>query len=558
MRAQYTSLAALAALVLGCQPPAPEIGIGSTTLPAEGPCPTEEQAGAADFTAEVDQLRIAIVGPDIEEKLEAKASVAQLTVDNVPAGENRTVVVYGETAGGTVLWRGMSPDVTVTSGENTALDILLSRVADLSCPRNPMQGAARAFHSATKLVDGRVLIVGGAERDQDASSVAVGATRLLATGTAEIYDPTAGRFTAIGDLTVPRMFHTATLMEDGRVAIVGGTGEALIMPVDTNNQFPISPSAPTSVIEVFDPATNTFSATLDDVVSPRVFHAATRTATGDLVITGGIAAAAGINNLSNALRTTTLCDGALTTCIGGPEMKARRAGHGLFTLDTGDVIAWGGSIETADIDGVGGFKPELLRGNGAAFEMFDLQGFTSNEINLFFPAHSQYVSFRVLAAGGLVRDRSGDFRPAAIDTGDGVARGPVYVLDGGAEDPAAWRISAGPYENNQLIPLAIDSPRFFGAAAALAGGRALLAGGFSSLTFTPASGVDLFNDNPLQVTPIAVGGEARTLRSPRGGLVATAIGDGSILLSGGETVDGAGRAPLTTGEIFMDPEDPLQ
>src|SRR6185295_8231224 len=78
----------------------------------------------------------------------------------------------------------------------------------------PSMNVARAGHSATRFADGRVLIAGG-----DAA------------GTAEIYDPTAGKFVAVGSLGVARSMHSAALLQDGRVLLVGGrdgSGNALL------------------------------------------------------------------------------------------------------------------------------------------------------------------------------------------------------------------------------------------------------------------------------------------------------------------------------------------
>jgi dihydroxyacid dehydratase/phosphogluconate dehydratase len=67
----------------------------------------------------------------------------------------------------------------------------------------------RSSATATRLSDGRVLVVGGN-----------GASGVL--GSAELYDPGAGEFTAAGQLATARSWHTATLLHDGRVLIVGG------------------------------------------------------------------------------------------------------------------------------------------------------------------------------------------------------------------------------------------------------------------------------------------------------------------------------------------------
>ncbi len=69
--------------------------------------------------------------------------------------------------------------------------------------------AARYGHTATMLPDGKVLIVGG----KNASSVL---------SSAEIYDPATGKFTLAAEMGTPRYGHTATLLPDGRVLIAGG------------------------------------------------------------------------------------------------------------------------------------------------------------------------------------------------------------------------------------------------------------------------------------------------------------------------------------------------
>jgi hypothetical protein len=65
--------------------------------------------------------------------------------------------------------------------------------------------AERRSPTATRLADGRVLIVDG-----DSTSFV------------EVYNPREGTFTAAGAMTTPRWSPTATLLADGRVLIAGG------------------------------------------------------------------------------------------------------------------------------------------------------------------------------------------------------------------------------------------------------------------------------------------------------------------------------------------------
>ncbi|MGW8248811.1 MAG: Kelch repeat-containing protein, partial [Acidiferrobacterales bacterium] len=71
---------------------------------------------------------------------------------------------------------------------------------------------ARADHTATLLADGKVLITGGRQTLNDASAL----------DTAEIYDPASGTFSNAGSVGSAHTDHTATLLQDGKVLIVGG------------------------------------------------------------------------------------------------------------------------------------------------------------------------------------------------------------------------------------------------------------------------------------------------------------------------------------------------
>src|SRR3954468_1840740 len=82
----------------------------------------------------------------------------------------------------------------------------------------------RYGHTATLLRDGRVLIAGGYT---DASGLYGGIPSTFGQGitaTAELCDPVSGQFTPTGSTTAARAYHTATLLQDGRVLIVSGRG----------------------------------------------------------------------------------------------------------------------------------------------------------------------------------------------------------------------------------------------------------------------------------------------------------------------------------------------
>ena len=79
-----------------------------------------------------------------------------------------------------------------------------------------MLGASRANHTATLLTDGQVLIAGGG------GSVD---SRFELLKSAELYDPGSGLWSSTGDLNRAQSGHTATLLSNGKVLVVGDDAE---------------------------------------------------------------------------------------------------------------------------------------------------------------------------------------------------------------------------------------------------------------------------------------------------------------------------------------------
>ena len=123
----------------------------------------------------------------------------------------------------------------------------------------------RQSHTATLLGDGRVLVVGGWGDEAISAS-------------AEVYDPASRSWTAAGSLSAPLMGVTATLLSDGSVLVAGGMDTRPVNASDT----PASASA-----ELFDPSTGTWGATID-LTQARTRHTATLLPDGTVLIAGGI------------------------------------------------------------------------------------------------------------------------------------------------------------------------------------------------------------------------------------------------------------------------------
>jgi N-acetylneuraminic acid mutarotase len=124
--------------------------------------------------------------------------------------------------------------------------------------------ASRYHHTATLLPDGRVLVVGGEQR------YAGGTVKLLSGAT--VYDPTTNLWASAGSLPYQLANQTATLMQNGRVLVVGGG--------DREPGF-------TARVEIYNPARNRWTA-VAPLPQPRAFATAALLPSGRVLVTGGI------------------------------------------------------------------------------------------------------------------------------------------------------------------------------------------------------------------------------------------------------------------------------
>ena len=219
--------------------------------------------------------------------------------------------------GGPASWLSVPPGPYLASAE------LYDPKTGTFSPTGSMT-VAREDHTATRLADGRVLIVGG--NDVGAHAVA----------SAELYDPKAGTFSPTGSMTTARGFPTATLLADGRVLIVGGNS-------GTWNFIGSSLAS----AEIYDPKTGTFSATGKMTIG-RVWDAATRLSDGRVLITGGCSDNAGSFLFLSSAEIFDPKTGKFSPT--GP-MADKRLYHTATRLSDGRVLVAGGGGDYV----VGGF-----------------------------------------------------------------------------------------------------------------------------------------------------------------------------------------------------------
>ena len=83
----------------------------------------------------------------------------------------------------------------------------------------------RHGHTATLLPNGKVLIAGG-DSFGDKGGIYPGGGRLVST---ELYDPANGTWSAWSNLNAPRSLHTATLLANGNLLVVGGISKDIAL-----------------------------------------------------------------------------------------------------------------------------------------------------------------------------------------------------------------------------------------------------------------------------------------------------------------------------------------
>lgn len=339
----------------------------------------------------------------------------------------------------------------------------------------------RAGHTATLLLNGKVLIAGG--DSPCIGQIACPAAGFQPLASAELYDPLTGAFAAAGSMALPRYGHQATLLADGTVLIVG----------NQNDSTGVSDGR----VERYDPSTGTFSVAGDigALACPDNWSIATLLPDGRVLIGRGCAppVSSGAATLYDPVAGTFSPTGAPVWVHNEPVASL---------LADGTVLIVEGRDFACEITGVGPTQGPTPCGGDEIYNpttgAFAATGAVSGDPYRGDPPANLLPNGLILVAGG--------------DGGNDIVRSAeLYDPSSGTFAPTA----------NMSVSRVGQS------ATTLPDGTVLVAGG-GSTNIGVASSVDLYLPFSGTFAP------AGNMTLPRVGFASVLLNDGSLLLTGGE------------------------
>lgn len=161
--------------------------------------------------------------------------------------------------------------IMLNSGRVLAVGSPLTKVSEIFDPTSNQWivtdslkvGRELARHQVVRLLDNRVLVIGGSTGDYPVTE-----DRTL--NLCEIFDETIGKWGIADSMKTRRRYHSATLLKDGRVLVAGGTSSV----------------HPLSSCEIYDPTTNKWSYAAS-MNRARESHSAILLPDNKVLVTGG-------------------------------------------------------------------------------------------------------------------------------------------------------------------------------------------------------------------------------------------------------------------------------
>jgi N-acetylneuraminic acid mutarotase len=346
----------------------------------------------------------------------------------------------------------------------------------------------RAYHTATMLPTGKVLVAGGVSDNN------------MTLASAELYDPVTALWSPTGAMTSPRGGHVAIPLANGKVLALGGG---------------------ITFAEVYDPASGTWSAVRQPTGPYRYAFSATLLQSGKVLVAGGRD-----GNSEMIFASAEVYDPVADMWTPAGSLTTPRYGHSAAMLANGKLLIVGG------FDGFGDdfFGPSPI----ASAEVFDPV------------ANAWSVTQSAL-------------QTLAGDTETTLADGTVLVAGGGSgflSDPTSgseiYDASGTWRSTSPLFP-----GRYGHTATVMPDGRVFAIAGIGSASYTQGGGtqirVQVLSSTTLYDPATGTWTSAPSLNVARGYHTTTLLPGGNVLVTGGVNVLGGGRflTYLASAEIYQ-------
>ncbi len=332
----------------------------------------------------------------------------------------------------------------------------------------------RYGHTATLLANGKVLVVGGATNGSILDS-------------AELYDPATGTWSVTGRLNAAHADHTATLLPNGQVLVVGGVN---IVNVLDN-------------AELYDPSTGTWSRT-STPTTYRFDHTATLLQTGKVLVAGGA--------YGGFVQIAALYDPVTGTWSSAGGLITPRALHQATLLHDGRVLVTGGSNDSDFVFPL------------SAAELYDPVAGTWSPASSLNTARDSHAA--TVLPNGSVLVAGGNGPPTQIPPGCATKPGgPCSIFDVPTNTAELFDSATGQWSNTGVL----NAARVGHTATLLPGGEVLVAGGLSPAfdSGVPFDSAELFDQSTAKWV------YARSLNTARSSHTATLLPNGQVLVAGG-------------------------
>jgi hypothetical protein len=332
---------------------------------------------------------------------------------------------------------------------------------------------ARYDHTATPLPNGEVLVAGG-----------LGSSGIYAPlASAEMYNPATGKWTLTGSMSVGRTSFTATLLQNGEVLVAGGTGY-------TADCF--------ASAELYNPSTRRWTLT-GSMTEARCLHTATLLPSGQVLVAGGVDSLFNTPNTAGAAELYNPSTGVWQTT---GSLNVSRAG-GAALLENGQVLVTGGyntlNNNSTNLAGAELYNPSTGKWSlTASMQSANPSPTTpvllsnnnvliADETQFYNPGSASWTS-----TGPLPKTAGAPIVASLLNTGNVLASGTRCNYSGCGDAPSTVCFLYTFSGNTWSAAGSMHQARLGHTSTLLPSGKVLVVGGYSTNSFIPINGAELY------------------------------------------------------------------